>query len=327
MPSLDSILAPYPRDKGISLISEGRPFLHPEDEYDSQYQIDQLTHESMLREAQAVLDRCMERGFDPALPVLEIGCGTGRLSVGLAQEPRIKEFLATDPSSEFCAITKSKLDALPKADHCRVGLLRAEDLRLLPAGALSLIILKSTLHHILDVSSFVETCSEKLAPNGLLVFEEPCHEGYVLMGAITQFIPVVLRSKGIELKDGWAEDVQRMTATMQFYARRDVDKSQLEDKHLFRADELMRIGANCGLDLEVFPNRTLPELGQPGANQPPDYLHNFFCNYLQFCMSWDEELVALVREHMAGYFTYFEPLSKEDALPHCYGSFIYTKTR
>jgi 2-polyprenyl-3-methyl-5-hydroxy-6-metoxy-1,4-benzoquinol methylase len=205
-------------------------------------------------------------------------------------------------------------------------MLTAEDLGLLPDAIFSLIVLRSTLHHILDVPAFLDACSKKLSEGGLLMFEEPCHDGYLLMGAMNQFLPTVLRSKGIELDAASLESVRMMTAFMQFYARRDLDKSHAEDKHLFRPDELMRIAAECGMELEMFPNRTYSQLDQNAEPCSPDYFFAFYSEYLQYSMSWDEKLVALVREHMSEYFTYFHPLASGNALPYCYGSFILKKT-
>ena len=54
------------------------------------------------------------------------------------------------------------------------ALLMAEDVDRLPAESLSLIVMRSTLHHVLDVDRFIRHAARALRTGGVLSFEEPC---------------------------------------------------------------------------------------------------------------------------------------------------------
>jgi len=308
-------------------ISEARPFQHAEDAYDQQFGIDRIALDGYRAEAASLFGLCDQYGLNDQGPVLEIGCGTGRLSVTLAVSGRLREMLVTDPSPAFCGITARKLAALEgPLPECKIAVLAAEDVDRLPAGLFSMVILRSTLHHITDVPAFIGACSKVLPRGGLLLFEEPCHEGYVLMGAMTAIFADLLAAKSVRLTEDQARQVQLLVDTMRFYARRDVDKSRVEDKHLFRPDELMHVAREQGMDLDFFPNRTLTNIHERGRRLPAEYFEQFYFDYVKYCLSWDDALIGIFSEHVRKYFAFFEPLAEGDALPHTYGTFLARKT-
>src|SRR5207248_3525769 len=100
------------QEEGIYLISEARFFNHPEEAYDQQFRIDSIHIGEYRAEGVRLLDFLEEYGFSDSAPVLEIGCGTGRLSLAMALSSRIGELLVTDPSPVFCAIASRKLASL-----------------------------------------------------------------------------------------------------------------------------------------------------------------------------------------------------------------------
>jgi len=322
---LSAFLSDFPLRDGLHFISEPRAFQHPEEDYDQQYGIDRLQLDEFRREGEAIFGLCEEHGLRDSGPALEIGCGTGRLSVSLLLSGRMSEFLLTDPSPAFCAITARKLAALELLPRFSMGVLSAEDMQRLPVAFFSLVILRSVLHHIIDIPEFFRQCARVLAPGGLLIFEEPCQEGYVLMGAMTQIIPDLLAARGVELSEAQQRRIQIFVDAMQFYARRDLDKSQAEDKHLFRPDELMRIAGAAQMDLQFVPNRTLKELDFRREPLPPDYFERFYFDYLKYCMSWEGPLLDLFSTHVRRYFQYFSCLATGNALPHTYGTFLCKK--
>jgi len=326
MSLLSNFLQSCPQEQGVFEISKPRFFQHPEQAYDAQYGIDALDLPYHRREGKALLDLCVEFGFDRANPALEIGCGTGRISLSLLLSERIDELLVTDPSPAFCRITAAKLSKLPPGStKAHLAILLAEDVSRLPKGLFSLIALRSTLHHILDVKQFFFDCAEVLAPGGLMLFEEPCYEGYVVMGAITQFMPEVLKGNGVRLSKKHLFDIQMFAETMRFYARRDVDKSACEDKHLFRLDELMRICGGCGLRLEHFPNRTFGNIEQRNEPLEANFFEQFYQDYMKYALAWDPDLVKAVMRYGKKYLEYFSPLMAAGAAPYTYGTFLCQK--
>jgi len=63
--------------------------------------------------------------------------------------------LITDPSPAFCRIVEVKSqDVQVKARSVDLAVLSAEDIAVLSPGSVSLILLRSVLHHITDVDGF-----------------------------------------------------------------------------------------------------------------------------------------------------------------------------
>lgn len=113
---------------------------------------------------------------------------------------------------------------------------------------------------------------------------------------------------------------------MQFYCRRDIDKSLAEDKHLFRPDELMVSGRALGLELSHYPNRRLTHSPETSDAARIGYFGRFFPDYVRYCMDWDAALSDKVARAMSNYFAFFEPLeSSENTTPRCFGIFVFTK--
>ena len=326
MSRLSDILTNFSQENGIFAISEPRFFLHPEENYDAQYGFENVDLGYHRQEGKAVLELCEQFGYDDSAPVLEIGCGTGRLSLSLALSGRLSELLATDPSPAFCRIISAKLSKVsPPVADTKIGILTAEDLCKLPRNSFSLIVLRSVLHHILDIPRFFSDCASLLKPGGLMIFEEPCYEGYVLMGAMTQFVPDVLKAKGVVLSGKHLADIQMFADTMKFYTRRDLDKSTCEDKHLFRTDELMRVCQDCGMNLHMFPNRVFSDIQHRNEPLGERYFERFYFDYVKYALSWDQDLIDIFDQHCKKYFDYFSVLVPGGAMPYTYGTFLCKK--
>ncbi len=325
--ALERFLASRPAAAGIAQISEPRAFAHDESDYDRQYDQARVSTEHLRSEAAHVMDLCQRHGLAAGAPVLEVGCGTGRLSLGLAMHPGVGHLLVTDPSSAFCRITQRKLASIrAAAGRVDIGVLRAEDIAVLPAGAVTAIMLRSVLHHIADVDAFLGDCAGVLPPGGLLVCEEPYYEGYMMMGFHGQFIEAALSAHGYACTPEDRERVAYFIATMQFYGRRDVDKADAEDKHLFKPDELMRSGRTVGMDLDHYPNVSMTMSPAQNEQARSGYFQRFFADYVRYCMGWSESFARRVAEATRGHFSYFGPLEQGGhTTPACFGTFVFTK--
>jgi hypothetical protein len=162
--------------------------------------------------------------------------------------------------------------------------------------------------------------------NGMLVFQEPCAEGYILMGAMAQFLPLVLEKMEGKISARHIEQVRLFTDAMSFYARRDIDKAGAEDKHLFRVDEIMKSCASAGLEAEFFPNRAFERFYDPAMSPVGgDDFFAFFRDYLKYCMSFDEKLVELFERHFRKYCRFVEVLSEGGGGPYMHGVFLCRK--
>ena len=320
---LDEWLRTRSQADGFVCISEPRNFLHDENQYDAQY----ANVAANLGAGRGVVTVLREAGADFSGPALEIGCGTGVASTGLVAEQAFPLILLTDPSPAFLRIARSKI-AQQNLDASRVcyGLLNAEEIGLLPTGLFSLVLLRSTLHHVLEVKKFIRDAALCLVPGGVLLFQEPCQEGYVLMGALVQFLPLAAERAGSPLTREQQERVEQFVSAMSYYARRDLDKSESEDKHLFRVDELMQCGAANGLSVDFHPNMTFDHYASPPAQRPAAHrFRPFLFDYAKYCMSWDEELVRLLEKYIGPFCDFVEGLKGAGSAPYLHGVFVCRK--
>ncbi|HND60502.1 MAG TPA: class I SAM-dependent methyltransferase [Opitutaceae bacterium] len=317
---LDSL----PDNQGFRQISPVRPYAHAEEAYDAQYG----SEAEHAPEGVGLCELLRQRGVDLAGPALEIGCGTGYLTTGLALSGRLPALLVTDPSLAFLRLTERRLKGREQPPgSVRYAVLNGDDLGRVPAAMFSLIALRSTLHHILDVDTFLGTCARALRPGGVLALSaEPCDEGYVLMGAVAHAIPTTLRAAGVTLTPEWEHQIRNFCATMQFYSRRDVDKTAAEDKHLFRLYELAVMGSRHGLRFDFHPNAAYESFA-PGQQPPASgTFENFFPAYLRYCMSFDPALVALIQTHLREQMAYIDACYPTHAGPLFNGVYLFTRS-
>ena len=327
MATLLEFLSQTPVLDGVYRLSPPRAFAHDEEQYDQHRPPEKCTAE-FIREEGATLFAFFERhGLARGAPIVEIGCGSGAMSVSMASHPDAGHLLITDPSLAFCRITQRKLAQVDiQAARVDCAALRAEDVDILPPGSVSLIFLRSVLHHILDIEGFLARCAKVLPVGGLLICEEPYYEGYLLMGFLAQVIPDALAAAGTPCTPEERERIENFVATMQYYSRRDLDKSDAEDKHLFRPDELRAMGYATGMDLTHYPNWHIALSAAKNEERRLHYFERFFADYLRLCMNWPAEFVERVVAVSGKYFRFFDPVEAGgNTVPHCFGTFVFTR--
>ena len=310
------------REGDILFISKPKRFAHDETKYDEYYQ---STLDLSL--GRGLLNLLKEKKADFSGPALEVGCGTGILSVGLVDGGLFPSVILTDPSPVFLEIAMKKMrDASIDLSKTEFAVLMAEDIHRLPADSFSLIVLRSVLHHVSDVAKFLKDTARVLKKGGVFVCEEPCMEGFVLMGAMAQFIPLVAGNAGETLTDKQKEQIQLFVDTMHFAARRDIDKSEAEDKHLFRVDEIMKLGLDAGMTTDFYPNMTYQYFAAPRKKRgkPPSFAE-FFHIYLRYCMSFEPALVDLIEKYFPAYCGFIDNLSLAFNGPYMNGIFVCRK--
>jgi len=303
-------------------ISAERPYAHAEEQYDAQYGVTA----PIIGEGQGLCALLQQSGADTGGPALEIGCGTGRLTYGLAHHYPGPDFVVTDPSPAFLRLTASQFP------HGAVGparlhfaLLNADDLGQLPAGMFSLIAMRSTLHHISHVDEFIAAAARTLRPGGVLAMSaEPVESGYLLMGVVAQSIAPTLKAAGVVLRPAWEERLAHFSETIRFYCRRDFVKDTVEDKHLFTTHELSDLGFKRGLHLRFIPNAAFSEFAPPYLPSFESFAP-FFLNYLRDCMLFDPEFLALIAEHLKPQLTFIDDCYRSHVGPAVNGVFLFHK--
>ena len=310
-----------PKWHGLLQVSPDRPYAHAEEDYDNQYGVTAMEAD----DGDGLCRLLRTHQVDTTGPALEIGCGTGYLTFGLARHYPGPDFLITDPSQAFLRLTQHHVGTgeFPARRHFAV--LNADDLGQLPPEMFSVIAMRSTLHHILGVESFIAACARTLRPGGALVMgAEPCEYGYVLMGALGQTIAPVLSAAGVELLPAWKKQLGTIVDTIKFYCRRDIDKTTAEDKHLFNPHELGELGAAHGLQLKFFPNATFGDYAPPFQAEFVSFTV-FFLNYLQYCMLFDAEFLKLIQRHLKPQLKYIDDCYRSHVGPAITGVFLLKK--
>ena len=312
-----------PKWRGWLQLSPARPYMHTEEKYDVQY--GQTAPDASEGEGFCALIKTHQ--IDTAGPALEIGCGTGRLTYGLAQHYPGPDLLITDPSPAFLRLTQNQFESPaigPAQPHYAV--LNADDLGDLPAGMFSVIALRSTLHHILDVEGFIAACGRVLRPDGALIMgAEPCESGYLLMAAVAQSIPNALKAAGVAMKPAWTERLEDFLGTVKFCTLRDLKKTYAEDKHFFSPHRLAEMGAPHGLQLKFYPTASFRDFAPPFV---PSFhcFSNFFLIYLQVCMNFDAEFMAQIRLHLKDQLQFIDECHRSHPGPEITGVFILKKS-
>src|SRR6202008_2350848 len=93
--------------------------------------------------------------------------------------------------------------------------------------------------------------------------------------------------------------LQNFLDTMAFYVRRDVDKTQCEDKHVFRAEELVTLCQEKGMAAKFYPNVNTEQFATTPPNLNVVPFGRWFHDYTKYCMSWNESMMQLFQRHLA----------------------------
>lgn len=298
-------------DDNYLLLSPHRKYQHDEQSYDNQYQIspyDYVAGEGLRKLAESL--NLNLRG-----PILELGCGTGRLSVGLLKAFDPAQVLVTDASSIFLDISRQKFLANGLAIP-NLGVLQFEDIGALPDDVFSLIVIRSALHHIDKYDEFLVAASKKLKQGGALVFQEPLYDGLFVLGLIAKYLQKSTNDEDV------LRDMSLLSDTMRFYCRTDVDKSLAEDKYAFRLNDILIASNKAELGLRFFPNRSFEDFA--GTSSQFDY-SEFVKNYLKYCMSFSDKTVSFFMNNASDVLEYIADISGTDRAPESSGVFVLTR--
>ena len=118
---------------------------------------------------------------------VEIGAGSGALTLGLLRENAVARLTATDVSPTFLRMLGSRAGAY----RTPLSLIACDaNERHFRADAFDLVVGRSILHHLLDYDVTLANCRDMLKPGGAAVFFEPVLEGKTI---VTMLLALILR--------------------------------------------------------------------------------------------------------------------------------------
>jgi ubiquinone/menaquinone biosynthesis C-methylase UbiE len=331
-----------PPEDSIYYLTPPRKYQHEETGYDEQYGIE---HNDFTY-GNGLCNLITSRKCDLSAPALEIGCGTGILTLGICQKNPFPLFIASDASPAFMRIVKKKLEQTENfTDKVRLAVIDGDALAHAPKQSFSLIVLKATLHHIIDPEQFITKTSELLVPDGMLVFHEPFWEGNVLLGmmaqtlmdkkysrfsrklwrrAIKEFTDMPNRYTRKVSQESHFAKLQLLIDTMKAASRRDIDKSTWEDKHLFKVSDIMKWGHAANLEVEFIANREFNEFAD-NANVEAFSYRKFIFTYISKCMNYGDQFARDFEADLGTLFDYLDQIAADNNSPEYHGIFIFRK--
>ncbi len=135
------------------------------------------SYDSLIRRSVPRYDEMADRLIDylprDRVRVLELGCGTGNLSLRIAAKLPHTSLCLVDASSEMIALTRSRLQQARPSGFARDEFITArfEDLDL-PASSFDLVVSSISLHHVEDKGRLYERVRALLRTGGRFCFAD-----------------------------------------------------------------------------------------------------------------------------------------------------------
>jgi ubiquinone/menaquinone biosynthesis C-methylase UbiE len=243
-------LSAYDRDGDVHLISPPQQFDGGEEAYDAH--IGGANNADLLRPGHGAWQLIARHAGRPITSWLEIGAGGGTCTLGLIAATPGVQALVTDTSPQFLRIIQRKLAAAGLASPgVRYATLAGEHLESLPAESFDAIIIASALHHVWDWRAMLTAACRVLRPGGVLVLQEPCREGNLMMGMVLDFVLSPLWPKNLKLEQADIERICRCRDSIYYLANTSIVKMG-EDKHSFLPNELAEGAHDAGFRRSFF---------------------------------------------------------------------------
>jgi ubiquinone/menaquinone biosynthesis C-methylase UbiE len=239
--SLD--LSVFVQSEGVHIISPPRHFAGGEEAYDEH--IGGSLREDALRCGRGAWQLVAHYAVRPIRTLLEIGSGGGTCSLGLVATALGVETLITDTSPTFLRMVRRKLGSAGiSMEATHFATLAGEDLALLPDGCVDAMVVASALHHVGDWRAFLRSSARMLRPGGVLVIQEPCREGNLMMGMALDVVlsplwpPELLQPQDMDRIAGCRDSI---------YFLADSTQEKIgEDKHSFLVTDLIAAADAAG---------------------------------------------------------------------------------
>jgi tRNA (cmo5U34)-methyltransferase len=135
------------------------------------------SYDSLIHRAVPRYDEMIARLLDylPRGPrrVLELGCGTGNLSLELAKTVSLAELTLVDAAAEMIALVRSLIDQSRPTSNARVSYVEARFEELdLPARSFDLVVSSISLHHVEDKAALYARIRSLMTTGGRFCFAD-----------------------------------------------------------------------------------------------------------------------------------------------------------
>ncbi len=178
--------------------------------------------------------------------ILEIGAGTGALTVGLLQKSAASDIFAIDLSDQFLRVIAERAAVTE-----RLTLVRG-DCNTLPVQdkSFDLIVGRSILHHLLDYDAVLRQCARILKDSGNAIFFEPVLEGKLVIGMYADTVSRL--AKQTDDPDFSTRDHNLLIALVRnitkgaWYPQDRDSLAKLEDKYIFSLSTIRHVGLMAG---------------------------------------------------------------------------------
>jgi ubiquinone/menaquinone biosynthesis C-methylase UbiE/uncharacterized protein YbaR (Trm112 family) len=185
---------------------------------------------------------------------VEIGAGTGMLTLGLLREKAVSRLTATDVSPNFLRELRACA-----ADDRALSLIACDaNEQHFRSEAFDLVVGRLVLHHLLDYDVTLRNCRNMLKPGGAAVFFEPVLEGKTIVALL---LALMLRCEEVTGGDAFSADERQKIRSLILHllksklARSDREYlAQLEDKYIFGIDQMRATGKLAGFSDVEFSN-------------------------------------------------------------------------
>lgn len=186
-------------------------------------------------------------GVDPdGKSILEIGSGTGALTLGLLRKTNAREIFATDISEVFLRTTLARA-----GDEPRLTVVRC-DCNYMPVsdGGFDVIVGRSILHHLLDYYEVLAQCARILGKGGKAIFFEPILEGKMIVAMFCSMVVELAKQRNDT--DLTENDLNIITAIVRnitkasWYPQDRESLAKIEDKFIFTLPGMQEAGLKAG---------------------------------------------------------------------------------
>ena len=190
--------------------------------------------------------------------ILDVGCGLGDLTHGLAQSPTIidSDIYAFDHSVQ--SLRQAAVNGTP-ANGNRLHFSAQDALQLCFAdGFFDFVAGSAVLHHFLDYPEFFRELRRIMKPGATAVFSEPFFDGYFWPAL---FLKNAMAEHNIGLEEPGFSGAKIIIQLVDFMARNRGNTPALEhmtDKHFFRDSEIFDRAREAGFHSVAFSNVALP---------------------------------------------------------------------